>query len=93
MTHLDMRALKYFFFVLISLVMTSLVMVSLVMGSFVISSSNAWADLALPMAAGNSASITEIQDVLLTGDSILLIGFVLWIAYIVFCFPKDTLKQ
>jgi hypothetical protein len=47
----------------------------------------------LPMAPGEGLSITETREFLLTGDLILLIGFVLWIAYIVFCFPKGTLKK
>lgn len=59
----------------------------------VIGSSKAWADLPLPMAMSEGIPLTETQDFLLTGDTILLICFVLWIAYIVFCFPKHTFKK
>lgn len=53
-------------------------------------------DLFFPMDDSPSSSfstITEMQTFLLTSDSILFVGFLLWIAYIIFFFPKDTLKQ
>lgn len=59
----------------------------------VICSSKAWADLSIPMVSGDNGLITDSQVFLLTGDSILLIGFLFWIAYIVFCPPKHTLKK
>lgn len=81
MKYLDMRTLKYFFFFLFVVLISSL---------------KVWADLPLPMSNGDIgcvSKLTEMQEVLLTGDSILLTGFVVWIAYIVFCFPRDTLKK
>ena len=62
--------------------------VPMVIGSF-----KAKADLPLSKITADNSLITETREILLTGDSILLIGFVLWIAYIVFCSSKDTLKK
>ena len=64
----------------------------------VIGSGKAWAGLPLPMAMSDcnlfeALPITETREFLLTGDSIMLIGFLLWIAYIVFFFPKETFKK
>lgn len=72
----------------------------------VICSSNVWADLPLPMSGfgktcignnflGNNLfnGMTETQEALLTGDFIVFFGFLLWIAYIVFCMPKNTFKK
>lgn len=64
-----------------SLMLISLFMVT---GSF-----KANADLPLPMVGG----MTETQEFLLTGDTFLLVGFSLWIAYIVFGFPKANLRK
>lgn len=76
-----MQNLRYIFFVFLPMVI----------GSF-----KANADLPLPMTNSDNScfnTMTDVREFLLTGDSILLIGFLLWIAYIVFCFPKDTLKK
>jgi hypothetical protein len=62
-----------------------------VMGSF-----EAKANLSLPILSLENNflnAMTETREFLLTGDSILLIGFLLWVGYIVFCFPKDTFKK
>jgi len=56
----------------------------------VIGSFKAWAGL--PMAMSEGIPLTETREFLLTGDGILLIGFLLWIAYIVFFIPRDTFK-
>jgi hypothetical protein len=73
-----MHNIKYIFFIFFPMV---------------IGSSKANANLSLLMVNGDNGSITEMQEYLLTGDSILLIGFLLWIAYIVFCMPKNTFKK
>ena len=66
----------------------------------VIGSSKVSADLPLPMANGENSWLSTLTErdplrgeILLTGDSILFGFFILWIAYIVFCFPKHTLKK
>ena len=62
----------------------------------VIGSFKATADLPLPMANGENSclnTLTETREFLAIGDSILLIGFLLWVAYIIFCFPKNTFKK
>lgn len=59
----------------------------------VIGSFKAHAALPLPMARGESISMTDTQEFLAIGDGILLVGFVLWIAYIIFCMPSHTLKR
>jgi uncharacterized membrane protein len=61
--------------------------------SMVICSFKAHAALSLSMVTGDTNLITETREFLLTGDTILLVGFALWIAYIVFLFPKHTLKK
>lgn len=66
----------------------SLVSLPMVIGSF-----KAKADVPLQFANLENNflnAITETQKYLLTGDGILLMGFLLWIAYILFCFPKHT---
>lgn len=78
MNKLDMIYLKHAFFLIVA------------MG---IISSKAWAGLLLPMPTVREFSALETREFLLTGDGILLIGFVLWVAYCVFCFPKDTFKK
>lgn len=84
MNKFAMRYLKHAFFLIFS------------MG---IIPSKAWAGLLLPMAIGNgnflkiSHIIGKAEAFLCTGKGILLIGFLLWIGYVVFLFPKDTLKQ
>lgn len=78
MKKFDMRYLKHAFFLILS------------MG---IIPSKAWAGLSLPMPTVRDFLQLETREFILTGDGILLIGFVLWVAYIVFLFPKDTLKQ
>lgn len=50
--------------------------------------SKAWAGLSLPMPTVREFSALETREFLLTGDGILLIGFVLWVAYCVFLFSK-----
>lgn len=65
----------------------------MVIGSFKACAFKATVELPLPMVTGDNGSITETREFLLTGDTILLIGFILWIAYIAFCFPKNTLKK
>ena len=62
----------------------------------VIGSSKAWADLPLPMVNSPSScfeTMTEMREFLVTSDSIVLLGFLLWAAYIMFFFPKGTLKK
>jgi hypothetical protein len=59
----------------------------------VIGSGKAAADLPLSMALGEGIPMTETQEFLLTGDCIVFFGFLLWIAYIVFCMPKNTFKK
>lgn len=66
----------------------SLVSLPMVIGSF-----KTKADVPLQFANLENNflnAITETQKYLLTGDGILLMGFLLWIAYILFCFPKHT---
>ena len=80
MQYLDMRTLKSIFFLF----------PLMVIGSFKVR-----ADLPLPMANGENSWLTTLTDreILLTSDSLLLIGFLLWVAYIVFCMPKNTFKK
>ena len=69
----------------------SLVFLTIVIGSFKVK-----ADIPLPIESLESNCMNAIkaaQKYLLTGDGVLLMGFLLWIAYIVFCFPKDTLRK
>lgn len=64
--------------------------------STLICSFKASAALPLPMVNIDNSflnAMTETRAFLLRGDGILLIFFILWIAYIVFCFPKDTPKK
>lgn len=77
---------------------TYLKYIAFVLFPLVIGSSRATADLPLPMASGNASffenlPITEARELFPTGDSILWFSFLLWIAYIIFCFPKDTFKK
>ena len=85
MKYLDMKYSKTLFFSFLPMV---------------IGSSKAWADLPLPMGNNFSSCFDAMaeaeiitSDFLLTSDSILFVGFLLWIAYILFFFPKNTLKQ
>lgn len=80
-----MQALKSIFFLFFLMVI----------GSFKANSFKETADLPLPMANGENSwlnTLTE-REFLLTSDSIMLVGFLLWVAYIVFCMPKNTLKK
>lgn len=86
MTYLGMKYFKTFFSVLFSMV---------------ICSSGVWADSPLTLSGFDTNCIrnnlfnamTETQEALLTGDCIVFIGFLLWIAYIVFCMPTNTFKK
>ncbi|MBA3814168.1 MAG: hypothetical protein H0X26_06730 [Alphaproteobacteria bacterium] len=64
----------------------------------VIGTSRAWAvkettDLALSVAYGDAYLTTDAREFVLGGDTILLIGFLLWIVYVVFSFPNKTFKK
>ncbi len=82
-TYLDMIYLKTTFFAL---------------PLMVIGSSRAWAfkattDLPLSIAYGDAYLTSETREFVLRGDTILLIGFLLWIAYVVFFVSKDPFKK
>lgn len=66
------------------------VIIPMVIGSF-----KASASLPLPMASSENGCLNALteREFMLTSDSIMLIGFLLWVAYIVFCFPKNTLNK